>query len=167
MINFNAFPFYQSLADQWHRKSWCHNDTCTFKLYMPQDRLLPFQLVRPASAATIVSIDLFCLDSKSAIPEMDILAVLDSADLTIETSNDIDWITYFGNFPFLNGAEMDCGIYNLIIEDSEGVKWYSEVFHVVDMVDDTGDVLRAVSYGNKVMPETIRAVDNSDDRKVN
>lgn len=135
MINtnlFTVFPIYDSLYKQNQYKIVDNNaylsDVCTFKLYTPKERLLPFQFRRTPSVATLTHIYLVCHNGTNST---DILPDIPAGQIEYSTAGGWDYITYYGSEDLTE--DLPCGDFYLEIHDGTYI-WYSEVFHVSEDV---------------------------------
>jgi len=149
-----GLPFYLDKTKQNYRRRWCYDDICTFKLFAPKDRLLPFQIKRTTRIDTITEMNLVCYNDNGT--ETDLLALLPTpTTLDIETAGGYDWILYYATRDLTSLIE--CGDY--YIEITDGIQtWYSEIFHVGDFLSGGKT---AASYGVVGADQQI-AINNND-----
>lgn len=159
-----AFPWYDKLSEQNHRRSYSYNDV--YPLTTKKDSLLPFQIMRAHITNAITSCKMYTV---TGVFEMDILQGLLDGGLVIKQFPALgyDVIVYPGLFPMANG--MRDGQY--YCEMSDGVNtFYSEVFTVVhdtsaflkvtwrdveNLVFDAGQIIyKEPSYRNAVFLKT-------------
>jgi hypothetical protein len=125
--NISILPFYPSIEEQNHRKSYAYGDI--YPLFTPSGFLPPFQIMRPTRSNAITSVIVKNVNGEVVY---DITAQLIAAGLQITSFSllyDYDVIVY----PAMNamvGIDMDEGIYYVEITDGIQV-WYSDIFTVV------------------------------------
>ncbi len=146
MINnnlFTVFPIFDDMSKQNRFKEGCKDDVCTFRLYCPKERLLPFQFRRVPSAAVINSIKLICHDG---IYFEDILADIPVGQLEYATAGGFDYITYYGTEDL--DEDLPCGDYYLEITDEDGNTGGAEVCHVAEdaIIPDNYRISRTYIY---------------------
>ena len=123
--NLSPLPWYTSINEQNHRMSYAYG--AVYPLYTQALTMLPFQIVRPHSNATIQHVELYRLDGT---------LYADITERMIDTGLQIipfatlgyDVILYRGFAPILD-VQLDGQYYAML---GDGVTtWYSEVFTVV------------------------------------
>lgn len=123
--NISVLPFYTSLDEQNHRKSYAYGKI--YPLFAPADMLLPFQIIRSTRANDITSVILY---EKTGKQVADITTNMKETGLQIVRFQSLryDVILYPSILPMpLNQLD---GIYYMTLSD--GVQtWYSEMFTVV------------------------------------
>lgn len=123
--NYSPLPWYDSIDEQNHRMSYAYGNV--YPLYTPAKTLLPFQIVREHSNATIQHVELY---KKDGTLYADITERMLETGLTIVpfAAYGYDVIVYRGVMPILD-MQYD-GQYYCMMGDGINT-WYSEVFTVV------------------------------------
>lgn len=130
--NLNILPFYDSIYEQNHRKSYAYGDI--FSLVCSNSKLLPFQIVRKHKAgAPVTKLMLYNLDTGV---QVNILSEAVAAGLNTKefAGNNYDLIINPSALVFPN-LKNSKGLYYLEISDGTNT-WFSEVFTVVDNLAD-------------------------------
>ena len=126
--NISVLPFYTSIDEQNHRKSYAYGKI--YPLFAPADMLLPFQIIRNTRANDVTSVVLY---DKTGKQVADITTNMKETGLQIVRFQSFryDVILYPSILPMpLNQLD---GIYYMTLSD--GVQtWYSEMFTVVQDV---------------------------------
>lgn len=126
--NISVLPFYTSIDEQNHRKSYAYGKI--YPLFAPADILLPFQIIRNTRANDVTSVVLY---EKTGKQVADITTNMKETGLQIVRFQSLryDVILYPSILPMpLNQLD---GIYYMTLSD--GVQtWYSEMFTVVQDV---------------------------------
>ena len=126
--NISVLPFYTSIDEQNHRKSYAYGNI--YPLFAPADMLLPFQIIRNTRANDVTSVVLY---DKTGKQVADITTNMKETGLQIVRFQSLryDVILYPSILPMpLNQLD---GIYYMALSD--GVQtWYSEMFTVVQDV---------------------------------
>ena len=126
--NISVLPFYTSIDEQNHRKSYAYGKI--YPLFAPADMLLPFQIIRNTRANDVTSV---VLHDKTGKQVADITTNMKETGLQIVRFQSFryDVILYPSILPMpLNQLD---GIYYISVSD--GVQtWYSEMFTVVQDV---------------------------------
>ena len=126
--NISVLPFYTSIDEQNHRKSYAYGKI--YPLFAPADMLLPFQIIRNTRANDVTSVVLY---DKTGKQVADITTNMKESGLQIVRFQTLgyDVILYPSILPMpLNQLD---GIYYISVSD--GVQtWYSEMFTVVQDV---------------------------------
>ena len=126
--NISVLPFYTSIDEQNHRKSYAYGKI--YPLFAPADLLLPFQIIRNTRANDVTSVVLY---DKTGKQVADITTNMKETGLQIVRFQSFryDVILYPSILPMpLNQLD---GIYYMTLSD--GVQtWYSEMFTVVQDV---------------------------------
>lgn len=126
--NISVLPFYTSIDEQNHRKSYAYGKI--YPLFAPADMLLPFQIIRDTRANDVTSVVLY---DKTGKQVADITTNMKETGLQIVRFQSLgyDVILYPSILPMpLNQLD---GIYYMTLSD--GVQtWYSEMFTVVQDV---------------------------------
>ena len=126
--NISVLPFYTSIDEQNHRKSYAYGNI--YPLFAPADMLLPFQIIRNTRANDVTSVVLY---DKTGKQVADITTYMKETGLQIVRFQSLryDVILYPSILPMpLNQLD---GIYYMALSD--GVQtWYSEMFTVVQDV---------------------------------
>lgn len=126
--NLSILPWYTSIKEQNHRKSYAYGDI--YPLFAPADKLLPFQIMRNTRSNGITRVILYSKDGKQVA---DITQFMKDAGLQVVQFQSLgyDIIVYPANLP-LPINQFD-GIYYCSLSD--GVQtWYSEMFTAVQDV---------------------------------
>lgn len=127
--NISVLPWYKSINEQNHRKSYSYGDI--YPLFTPSDRLLPFQIIRPHSNNKIVSVVLYYKNGKK---HSDITTYMLETGLQIVEFPQLgyDVIVYTSILPIpINQLD---GIYYMTLYDGSQT-WFSEMFTVVQNVE--------------------------------
>lgn len=123
--NISVLPWYTSIEQQNHRKSYAYGTI--YPLFTPKRTLLPFQIMRNTSSRNITGAQLY---DKNGVLFADITTALKETGLQIVpfASLGYDVIVYPSLLPF----EIDTpdGIYYARMTDGVNV-WYSEMFTIV------------------------------------
>lgn len=127
--NFNVLPFYESLDEQDYQKEFAHG--FSLPIIAPNDRLLPFQIRRFHSLDQITSIRLWRVDNNS-FTDIETETILAGLTIKYFSSECYDLIINPAS-PF-DSLELNSGSYYLEVKDDNNT-WYSEVFHVVENID--------------------------------
>lgn len=126
--NISVLPWYTSINEQNHRKSYAYG--AIYPLFAPDDRLLPFQIIRNTRSNNVTSVVLY---EKTGKQVADITTYMRETGLQIVRFETLgyDVILYPSILPMpLNQFD---GIYYMTLSD--GVQtWYSEMFTVVQDV---------------------------------
>ena len=128
--NLSVLPWYSSIEQQNHRKSYAYGQI--YPLYTPANKLLPFQIMRPTNSKTITSVRCWYY-TKEGKQIGEITQGMKEAGLQIVkfASLGYDIIVYPGILPI--GTNMLDGVYYAMLTD--GVQtWYSEMFTVVQYI---------------------------------
>lgn len=126
--NISVLPWYTSINEQNHRKSYAYGEI--YPLFAPADKLLPFQIMRSTRTNSITRVILYSKDGKQV---SDITQLMKDAGLQIVRFESLgyDVIVYPANLP-LAINQFD-GIYYCTLSD--GIQtWYSEMFTAVQDV---------------------------------
>lgn len=121
--NYNCLPFYGSLAEQNHRKTYAYGQV--FPIYAPQNRLLPFQLRARHLDSTTPVITLIDFNTGE---ETDITTAAQEG-LQIVTGTDCDTIVYCPVTSW--DIAPNIGRYYVRVEYGTQQVWWSEVFTIV------------------------------------
>ena len=126
--NISVLPWYTSINEQNHRKSYAYG--AIYPLFAPDDRLLPFQIIRNTRSNNVTSVVLY---EKTGKQVANITTYMRETGLQIVRFETLgyDVILYPSILPMpLNQFD---GIYYMTLSD--GVQtWYSEMFTVVQDV---------------------------------
>ena len=126
--NISVLPWYTSINEQNHRKSYAYG--AIYPLFAPADRLLPFQIIRNTRSNSVTSVILY---DKTGKQIANITTYMRETGLRVVRFQSLgyDVILYPAILPMpLNQFD---GIYYLRLSD--GVQtWYSEMFTVVQDV---------------------------------
>lgn len=123
--NFSVLPWYTSIDQQNHRKSYAYGTI--YPLFTPKRTLLPFQIMRNTSPRDITGAQLY---DKNGVLFADITTALKETGLQIVpfASLGYDVIVYPALLPF--AIDTPDGIYYARMTDGVNV-WYSEMFTIV------------------------------------
>lgn len=123
--NFSVLPWYTSIDQQNHRKSYAYGTI--YPLFTPKRTLLPFQIMRNTSSRDITKAQLY---DKNGVLFADITTALKETGLQIVpfASLGYDVIVYPALLPF--AIDTPDGIYYARMTDGVNV-WYSEMFTIV------------------------------------
>lgn len=123
--NFSVLPWYTSIDQQNHRKSYAYGTI--YPLFTPKRTLLPFQIMRNTSSRDITEAQLY---DKNGVLFADITTALKETGLQIVpfASLGYDVIVYPALLPF--AIDTPDGIYYARMTDGVNV-WYSEMFTIV------------------------------------
>lgn len=126
--NLSILPWYTSIKEQNHRKSYAYGDI--YPLFAPADKLLPFQIMRNTRSNGITRVILYSKDGKQVA---DITQFMKDAGLQVVRFQSLgyDIIVYPANLP-LPINQFD-GIYYCSLSDGAQI-WYSEMFTAVQDV---------------------------------
>lgn len=129
--NFSVLPWYTDINEQNHRRSYAYG--AIYPLFTPANNLLPFQILRQHKANTPIN-DVRIYDKNGTDIFGNIFALMRETGLQIVEFADYgyDVIVYPGNLPM--ALNMFDGIYYATISTSDGVKYYSEMFTIVQDV---------------------------------
>lgn len=126
--NISVLPWYTSIEQQNHRKSYAYGQI--YPLFAPADRLLPFQIIRNTRSNSVTSVILY---DKTGKQIANITTYMRETGLQVVRFQSLgyDVILYPSILPMpLNQLD---GIYYMTLSD--GVQtWYSEMFTVVQDV---------------------------------
>lgn len=123
--NYTPLAWYQDLNMQNHRKSYAYGEPYT--LHTPIYTLLPFQIVRQHSAATIQYVKLYNSEDELIA---DITTPMSESGLTISSGTDYDNIIYYPITPMT--LNIGGGYYYAVMSDGV-TTWYSELFYWGDV----------------------------------
>lgn len=123
--NFSVLPWYTSIDEQNHRKSYAYGNV--YPLITPPNKLLPFQIMRKTELNLIQSVLLFKNDGSLFA---DITQYMDETGLQVVKFLPMgyDVIVYPGNLPM--PINTPPGMYYAVITDGVNT-WYSEIFTIV------------------------------------
>lgn len=123
--NISVLPWYTSIEQQNHRKSYAYGTI--YPLFTPKRTLLPFQIMRNTSSRNITGAQLY---DKNGVLFADITTALKETGLQIVpfASLGYDVIVYPSLLPF--AIDTPDGIYYARMTDGVDV-WYSEMFTIV------------------------------------
>lgn len=123
--NISVLPWYTSIEQQNHRKSYAYGTI--YPLFTPKRTLLPFQIMRNTSSRDITRAQLY---DKNGVLFADITTALKETGLQIVpfASLGYDVIVYPSLLPF--AIDTPDGIYYAHMTDGVNV-WYSEMFTIV------------------------------------
>lgn len=160
--NLNILPFYDSIDKQNHRKTYAFDSI--FNLISENIRLLPFQLRREhAAGATINKVEIIDLETESVT---NILTEATGAGLgVLEFSSEGYDLIINPSLLIFPSLELELGKHYLVIGDTAGNTWYSDIFNVVrdispylklsywdedNFVHSTGHIDYSIPYKNYV-----------------
>ena len=126
--NISVLPWYTSINEQNHRKSYAYG--AIYPLFAPDDRLLPFQIIRNTRSNNVTSVVLY---EKTGKQVANITTYMKETGLQIVRFQTLgyDVILYPSILPMpLNQLD---GIYYMTLSDGAQT-WYSEMFTVVQDV---------------------------------
>lgn len=123
--NISVLPWYTSIEQQNHRKSYAYGTI--YPLFTPKRTLLPFQIMRNTSSRDITRAQLY---DRNGVLFADITTALKETGLQIVpfASLGYDVIVYPSLLPF--AIDTPDGIYYARMTDGVNV-WYSEMFTIV------------------------------------
>ena len=121
--NLSILPFYESIEEQAHRRSYAYGDK--YPLYTPIGQIPPFQIIRPHSDADIAGVSLYTADGTFVRYIWD---ELDDLGLTIQEYTDYDIILFSPLLPY--GITLAEGQYYIALVTDDKT-YYSDVFTVV------------------------------------
>ena len=123
--NISVLPWYTSIEQQNHRKSYAYGTI--YPLFTPKRTLLPFQIMRNTSSRNITRAQLY---DKNGVLFADITTALKETGLQIVPFSSLgyDVIVYPSLLPF--AIDTPDGIYYARMTDGVNV-WYSEMFTIV------------------------------------
>lgn len=123
--NISVLPWYTSIEQQNHRKSYAYGTI--YPLFTPKRTLLPFQIMRNTSSRNITGAQLY---DKNGVLFADITTALKETGLQIVpfASLGYDVIVYPSLLPF--AIDTPDGIYYARMTDGVNA-WYSEMFTIV------------------------------------
>lgn len=126
--NTSVLPWYESIAEQNHRKTYAYGQI--YPLFTPANTLLPFQIVRPARANDVTNVTIF---NKDGTVFADVTQMMMETGLQVVKFPDLgyDVIVYTAILP-LQTTQPE-GIYYAKLTDGEQT-WYSELYTVVSDV---------------------------------
>ena len=124
--NLSVLPFYTSIEEQAHRRSYAYGDK--FPLYTPLGQVPPFQIIRPHSSATFSAAMLYTAEGEAFR-----VITTDMSDngLSIQmyVADGYDIIRF--SPLYATGITTREGQYYMTIRTSDGTVYYSDVFTVV------------------------------------
>lgn len=126
--NLSVLPWYTSLQEQNHRKSYAFGDI--YPLYAPNNMLLPFQIMRAKRLDKVISVNVY---SSSGVLIKSITTAMKQAGLMIakNQSTEFDVIIFPATLPM--PIDIPIGQYYLSLSD--GVEtWFSDMITLVNDV---------------------------------
>lgn len=128
--NLSVLPFYRSIAEQSHRRSYAYGDV--YPLYTPLGSVPPFQIIRQHNAATVADVFLHRVDGTF---EDDVTGRMEESGLTVVqfSSDGYDIVVFPSRAPM--NITPSVGQYYIILEMSDGMRYYSDVFTAVGAID--------------------------------
>ncbi len=124
--NLSPLPFYTSLEQQNHRKSYAYGEV--YPLYTPIGTVPPFQLVIPHTTATISAVRLYKVSAGTSTVITSAITTAGLIKKNFATAGyDVIYYPSFG-ITSLNSQE---GRYYLTITLSDSTVYYSDIFTVV------------------------------------
>ena len=128
--NTSVIPFVTALEQQNHRRSYAYG--AIYPIYVPQGVFVPFQICRATRANAISYVRLFKADGTQVAT---ITQQMNDAGLMIKRYQTYGYDTII--FPAIVPMQVMNEIGQYYISISDGVQvWYSDVFTVVDKIDD-------------------------------
>ena len=128
--NTSVIPFVTALEQQNHRRSYAYG--AIYPIYVPQGVFVPFQICRATRANAISYVRLFKADGTQVAT---ITQQMNDAGLLIKRYQSYGYDTII--FPAIVPMQVMNEIGQYYISISDGVQvWYSDVFTVVDKIDD-------------------------------
>ena len=128
--NTSVIPFVTALEQQNHRRSYAYG--AIYPIYVPQGVFVPFQICRNTRANAISYVRLFKADGTQVAT---ITQQMNDAGLMIKRYQSYGYDTII--FPAIVPMQVMNEIGQYYISISDGVQeWYSDVFTVVDKIDD-------------------------------
>lgn len=125
--NTSVLPFYGSIDEQNHRRSYAYGDI--YPLFTPAGHILPFQITRPHRNSFGIT-HIYVYD-KNGSTYGDILTEMRETGLDIVQDGENDIIIYPGLLPMTSAMQND-GMYYLLITGAD--VFYSEMFTIVQDV---------------------------------
>lgn len=126
--NLSVLPWYQSIEQQNARKWWAYDRI--YPLFTPQRYILPFQIIRESSE--INSITYFKIYKSDGSLVGDYTSEI-SPYISFKAFDDYDVIVFTGVEPLF--SSFNVGQYYAELKEGDNV-WYSEVFTVVDTIQN-------------------------------
>ena len=128
--NTSVIPFVTALEQQNHRRSYAYG--AIYPIYVPQGFFVPFQICRNTRANAISYVRLFKADGTQVAT---ITQQMNDAGLMIKRYQSYGYDTII--FPAIVPMQVMNEIGQYYISISDGVQvWYSDIFTVVDKIDD-------------------------------
>ena len=128
--NTSVIPFVTALEQQSHRRSYAYG--AIYPIYVPQSFFVPFQICRETRENAISYVKLYKADGTLVAT---ITQQMNDAGLMIKRYQDYGYDTII--FPAIVPMQVMTEIGQYYISISDGVQvWYSDVFTVVDRIDD-------------------------------
>ena len=128
--NTSVIPFVTALEQQNHRRSYAYG--AIYPIYVPQGVFVPFQICRATRANAISYVRLFKADGTQVAT---ITQQMNDAGLLIKRYQSYGYDTII--FPAIVPMQVMNEIGQYYISISDGVQvWYSDVFTIVDKIDD-------------------------------
>lgn len=124
--NLSVLPWYTDIEDQNHRRSYAYG--AVFPLFVPNNTLIPFQILRSTRADAIKSLRIFY---RNGTLWKDVSSVIANSGITVKRFQNLgyDAIVFQGILP-LNLNMPEGQMYAVL---SDGIEnWYSEIFTVVN-----------------------------------
>lgn len=144
MNNSLPLPLAVGYTDPSHqnwKQDFRHGDYSSFQLISPNDRLLPFQYRRPSVPSISIDIKLYNALNDGFLYNLSTFIV--GSEINIQSRGIVDYVTYFGQIPFLLNYTLDCGIYYIGVDDGTNDEIYSEIFVVLEGTNTGTDYLSA------------------------
>lgn len=126
--NLSVLPWYSSIEQQNARKWWAYDRV--YPLFTPQRYILPFQIIRESSE--INSITYFKIYKSDGSLVGDYTSEI-SPYISFKAFDDYDVIVFTGVEPLF--SSFNVGQYYAELKEGDNV-WYSEVFTVVDTIQN-------------------------------
>ena len=128
--NTSVIPFVDELEQQSHRRGYAYG--AIYPIYVPQGMFVPFQICRNTRVNGISYVRLFKADGTQVAT---ITSEMNDAGLMIKRYQSYGYDTII--FPAIVPMQVMNEIGQYYISISDGVQvWYSDIFTVVDKIDD-------------------------------
>ena len=126
--NLSVLPFYTSIDEQNHRRSYAYGDI--YPLYTPTGNIPPFQIVIPHALISITSVTVYTPDGTQV--GGNVLSALTAGGLAKYNFTDYDVIVYPASQAA--GVMANEGQYYIIVETSDGAAYYSDIMTAVGVI---------------------------------
>lgn len=141
---FTSWRWYDSLEKQTRYKEYCEK-VCNFYLLTGNDKLLPFQIRVPTTAAGFIW--------KLVDVDNDCEHYLDPSILNTIGTSDEDRITYDGS----DISGLPCGKFYSVLFDGVNT-WYSELIEITDAIVVAEEFFILQETGSKILQETLDGI---------